>query len=107
MPFHGRRLSALSVVALSSLALGISTVAGSSATVASPATPAPGVYAHLAKSSTKDYVKLDLLALNDFHGNLETVPSTSSSGRINNTPAGGAAYLAKKIRDERKTSRAN
>jgi len=107
MPFHGRRLSALSVVALSSLALGISTVAGSSATVASPATPAPGVYAHLAKSSTKDYVKLDLLALNDFHGNLETVPSTSSSGRINNTPAGGAAYLAKKIRDERKVSRAN
>ena len=107
MPFHGRRLSALSVVALSSLALGISTVAGSSATVASPATPAPGVYAHLAKSTTKDYVKLDLLALNDFHGNLETVPSTSSSGRINNTPAGGAAYLAKKIRDERKVSRAN
>ncbi|GAB3778520.1 bifunctional metallophosphatase/5'-nucleotidase [Nocardioides ungokensis] len=107
MPFHGRRLSALSVVALSSLALGISTVAGSSATVASPATPAQGVYAHLAKSSTKDYVKLDLLALNDFHGNLETVPSSSSSGRINNTPAGGAAYLAKKIRDERKVSRAN
>ena len=107
MPFHGRRLSALSFVALSSLALGISTVAGSSATVASPSAPARGVYAHLTKSSTKDYVKLDLLALNDFHGNLETVPSTSSSGRINNTPAGGAAYLAKKIRDERKISRAN
>lgn len=107
MPFHGRRLSALSVVALSSLALGIGTVAGSSATVASPSAPAKSTYAHLAKSSTKDFVKLDLLALNDFHGNLETVPSSSSSGRINNTPAGGAAYLARKIRDERQTSRAN
>lgn len=107
MPFHGRRLSALSVVALSSLALGIGTVAGSSATVASPSAPAKSTYAHLAKSSSKDFVKLDLLALNDFHGNLETVPSSSSSGRINNTPAGGAAYLARKIRDERKTSRAN
>ncbi|GAA2150453.1 bifunctional metallophosphatase/5'-nucleotidase [Nocardioides koreensis] len=108
MPFHGRRLSALSVVALSTLALGISTVAGSSATAARPSGPdAKSVYTHLQKSNTKDFVKLDLLALNDFHGNLETVPSTSSSGRINNTPAGGAAYLARKIRDERKTSRAN
>ncbi len=109
MPFQGRRLSALSVVALSSLALGISTVAGSSATAAGPSTtPAPkGVYTHLAKSKAHDYVKLDLLALNDFHGNLEPVPSTSSSGRINNTPAGGVAYLARKIRDERKVSRAN
>ncbi len=108
MPFHGRRLSALSVVALSTLALGVSTVAGSSATAARPSGPdAKSVYTHLEKSSTQDYVKLDLLALNDFHGNLETVPATSSSGRINNTPAGGAAYLARKIRDERKASRAN
>ena len=108
MPFHGRRLSALSVVALSTLALGVSTVAGSSATAARPSGPdAKSVYTHLEKSSTQDFVKLDLLALNDFHGNLETVPATSSSGRINNTPAGGAAYLAKKIRDERRTSRAN
>jgi 5'-nucleotidase len=39
-------------------------------------------------------VKLQILALNDFHGQLDKVPSTSSSGRINTTPAGGAAYLA-------------
>jgi 5'-nucleotidase len=43
-------------------------------------------------------IKLDLLALNDFHGQLEKVPATSSSGRVatlaGNVPAGGGAYLA-------------
>ena len=53
------------------------------------------------------YVKLDLLAINDFHGQLETLdPWSSSSGRINNTPAGGAAYLAALLREERAKSRA-
>ncbi len=108
MQLHGRRASALSVVALTSLALGIGTTAGSSATEATPSGhDARTAYQHLAKSKAKDYIKLDLLALNDFHGNLDTVPSTSSSGRINNTPAGGAAYLASLIRHERKSSRAN
>lgn len=37
-------------------------------------------------------IKLDLLAINDFHGALE-VPS-GSGGRINTTPAGGAGHLA-------------
>ena len=41
-----------------------------------------------------DLVRLDLLAINDFHGNLEEIPATSSAGRINNTPAGGAEFLA-------------
>jgi len=41
-----------------------------------------------------DAKKIDLLAINDFHGNLEKIPSSSSSGRINSTPAGGAEYLA-------------
>ena len=49
------------------------------------------------RQAKKDYVKLDLLALNDFHGNLE--PPTGSSGNIpgitnDGTKAGGAAYLA-------------
>ena len=39
-------------------------------------------------------VHLQMLALNDFHGQLEPAPATSSSGRINSTPAGGAEYLA-------------
>jgi 5'-nucleotidase len=59
-------------------------------------------YRQLAKKA--DYVKLDLLAINDFHGNLE--PPTGSSGRINNTSAGGAAYLASVLNKERKKSRA-
>ena len=59
-----------------------------------------------AKAAAKKYVKLDLLALNDFHGQLEVVPSSSSSGRINNTPAGGAAYLAALLQEERAKSRA-
>ena len=53
-----------------------------------------------------DYVKVDLLAINDFHGQLEVVPSTSSSGRINNTPAGGGAFLAALLKAERKKSKA-
>ncbi len=38
-------------------------------------------------------VKLQILAINDFHGQLEPSQS-SSSGVINGTPAGGAEYLA-------------
>ncbi|HYF73189.1 MAG TPA: 5'-nucleotidase C-terminal domain-containing protein, partial [Nocardioides sp.] len=57
-------------------------------------------------AAKKDYVKVDLLAINDFHGQLEPVAATSSSGRINNTPAGGAAYLARLLKDERARSRA-
>lgn len=58
------------------------------------------------------YVKLDLLAINDFHGQLEQVPARSSSGslnstgNINSTSAGGAAFLASLLNQERKKSRA-
>ncbi len=52
-------------------------------------------------------VKLDLLAINDFHGNLEPITAESSSGRINNTPAGGAEYLATHLKRLRDKSRAN
>src|SRR5262249_42472153 len=37
-------------------------------------------------------VKVQLLAINDFHGNLE--PPRGSSGLINGMPAGGVEYLA-------------
>ncbi len=37
-------------------------------------------------------VSVQLLAINDFHGNLE--PPTGTNGRVNSTPAGGAEYLA-------------
>ena len=93
------RAGALAVLAATSLAAGSLTSA-----TADQGRDAQRTYA--AKAAAKDYVKLDLLALNDFHGQLEVVPSTSSSGRINTTPAGGAAYLTALMREERAKSRA-
>ena len=94
--------------ALTSLAL--VAAAGASAATATATrddSGAKATYTRLTKQAAqKDYVKLDLLAINDFHGQLEPVPSTSSGGRINNTAAGGAAYLARLIKDERARSRA-
>ncbi len=55
----------------------------------------------------KNKVRLDLLAINDFHGNLEKVSPTSSSGRINNTPAGGVEFLARHLKNLRKQAAAN
>jgi 5'-nucleotidase len=111
MPRMPRRALALPVVAAASLSLAAGTLV--SATAADPAPrDAERVYRGLAapKSAQKgaaDYIKLDLLALNDFHGNLETIdPTKSSSGRINATPAGGAAYLGTLLADERAKSRA-
>src|SRR5690349_18461773 len=63
-----------------------------------------GAKAYAKAAKKKDYVKLDLLAINDFHGNLE--PPTGSSGRINSTNAGGAAFLGSLLNKERKKSRA-
>ncbi len=59
------------------------------------------------QSNNNHLVRLDLLAVNDFHGNLEVIPPTSSSGRINNTPAGGAAFLARHLEILRAQARAN
>jgi 5'-nucleotidase len=43
--------------------------------------------------------EIQILALNDFHGQLRPPDSTSSGGRIGATPAGGAEYLASYVRD--------
>jgi 5''-nucleotidase/2'',3''-cyclic phosphodiesterase and related esterases len=43
-------------------------------------------------------VNVQLLAINDFHGNLE--PPTGSSGLINTTVAGGAEYLATHLKQD-------
>jgi 5'-nucleotidase len=42
-------------------------------------------------------VTVQLLAINDFHGNLE--PPTGSNGLIGRTPAGGAEYLATHLKN--------
>jgi hypothetical protein len=50
-------------------------------------------------------VKLQVLALNDFHGNL--APPSGSSGRIGTVEAGGAAFLATKLDALRAQAAAN
>ena len=101
-----------SLVALTTAAAGLSLAvtmalapgADSAAPVERTAgTSAAKTYQHLAQKK-KDYVKLDLLALNDFHGNLQ--PPTGGSGQINATKAGGAAFLASLLNRERAKSRA-
>ncbi|MBA2444797.1 MAG: 5'-nucleotidase C-terminal domain-containing protein [Nocardioidaceae bacterium] len=107
-----RRAIAASAVSLALLAL----------TAPAQSSPAPDVsdqgrggesarqaYKRLSQTSGAQAgkVRLDLLAINDFHGNLETIPATSSSGRINNTPAGGVEYLARHLKKLRVKSRAN
>jgi 5'-nucleotidase len=42
---------------------------------------------------------VQILSLNDFHGQLRPPDSTSSGGRIGATPAGGSEYLASYVRD--------
>ena len=107
MPLTRRRAGALTVAALTTFALAATQLGGSTASAARPSgSDGSSAYAELTAGPRQDYIKLDLLALNDFHGNLEVIPATSSSGRINNTPAGGVAYLARLIRDERAKSRA-
>jgi 5'-nucleotidase len=61
---------------------------------ASVAAPSP--------SSKKQTVDVQLLAVNDFHGNLE--PPAGSSGRIGSINAGGAEYLATHIANLRATN---
>jgi hypothetical protein len=105
MPTPRRSLLALTASA-AGVSLAVSMALAPSAGSAGPQERASGTsgaktYTHLA--AKKDYVRLDLLALNDFHGNLQ--PPTGSSGQINSTKAGGAAYLARR-RQERQTREA-
>ncbi len=61
--------------------------------------PDDGPAANKAKTT-----KIQILGLNDFHGQLEPVPATSSGGRIGATPAGGVEYLATHVRQLRATN---
>lgn len=85
MSIPGMRRAAYGLTALAVTALGSVAVAPDQA----DARPKP--------------VDVKLLAINDFHGNLE--PPSGSSGSINGVPAGGVEYLAtelKKLRGESK-----
>ncbi len=58
------------------------------------------------KAKKRKVVRLRLFAINDFHGQLEAPDPGSSSGVINDIPAGGAAYLATHLRELRQRARA-
>ena len=49
------------------------------------------------RSGHASTVTVQLLAINDFHGNLE--PPSGSNGRVGDTPAGGAEYLATHLKN--------
>jgi 5'-nucleotidase len=55
------------------------------------------VPAATAESKAPDPIKVQLLGINDFHGNLE--PPSGSSGRIGTVNAGGVEYLATHIKN--------
>lgn len=57
-----------------------------------------------AKKPKPTHSQIQLLAINDFHGNLE--PASGSGGNINGIPAGGAAYLATHLKDLRAAAKA-
>jgi 5'-nucleotidase len=103
-----RRTPVATAVAAVAFALGLSMALAPGAGSTSPperkaGTSGAKVYHRLAMKK-KNFVKLDLLAINDFHGNLQ--PPTGSSGLINNTKAGGASFLASLLTKQRKASRA-
>jgi 5'-nucleotidase len=105
--FNRRRVVAGTVGALATLALATGTLSGTAASssTSSDTDSARATYQRMASSADAKLVKLDLLAINDFHGNLE--PPTGSSGRIGTTPAGGAAYLARHLQTLREQAKAN
>jgi 5'-nucleotidase len=86
---RGRR--ALGLIAAGTAAV-LAVATGGTVTQAAPATPTP------------THTQIQLLAINDFHGNLD--PATGSGGNINGIPAGGAAYLATHLRNLRAAAEA-
>jgi 5'-nucleotidase len=58
-----------------------------------------------ASARSAKFSHLQLLAINDFHGQLEKLDATkTSSGRVNATPAGGAEYLSTHLQQLRATA---
>jgi 5'-nucleotidase len=93
---RGRLLAALAAATT----LSLTPVA--SVALLSPASSAAPTGA-TAAAAAKRNVRLQILALNDLHGQLE--PSTStSSGTINGTPAGGAEFLATHLQRMRRNA---
>jgi 5'-nucleotidase len=70
---------------------------GASVTAASATSPKPPII------QDRSTVEVQVLALNDFHGNL--MPPGGSSGRVGTVNAGGAEYLATHVKNLEATNR--
>ncbi|MFK4084284.1 bifunctional metallophosphatase/5'-nucleotidase [Kribbella sp. NPDC020789] len=90
MKWLSRRRAAGLIAVGTAAVLGLAT--GGTVTQAAPAKPKP------------THTQIQLLALNDFHGNLEA--PGGSSGNINGIPAGGAVYLATHLKQLRAAAEA-
>src|SRR5258705_4334217 len=83
---RGTRASSLLAVG-ATVVLGLAT--GGTVTQAATAKPKP------------THTQIQLLAINDFHGNVAPNLATGSSGNVNGVPAGGAEYLATHLKQMR------
>ncbi len=90
MKWLNRRRAAGLIAVGTAAVLGLAT--GGTVTQAAPAKPKP------------THTQIQLLAINDFHGNLEA--PGGSSGNINGVPAGGAAFLATHLKQMREAAEA-
>ena len=109
-----RRLTGVWRLALPALALGVAglmPLAGTAAPKAAPdaaATPAwtplTPVNVSFTSSGGHPTSTVDLLAFNDFHGNID--PPLGSGGLVNGTPAGGVEYLATTVKTLRAQAKA-
>ncbi|MGA8047828.1 MAG: bifunctional metallophosphatase/5'-nucleotidase [Dermatophilaceae bacterium] len=88
------RGAVVAAVALTSLAIAPAVAAGKP-----PAPPTGKAPVIMSKSE----VEVQILALNDFHGNLQ--PPSGSSGRVGTIDAGGAEYLATHVKTLEATNR--
>jgi len=111
LPATPRKRSFALVAAAAGLGLVASPLAltsGALADDASTTTSSAPAASQAAKDKNKKKIKLDLLAINDFHGQIEKVPSTSSGGRVRvgttDVAAGGAEYLATHLKQLRARS---
>jgi 5'-nucleotidase len=103
---RGRLAAVAAALALGLTPLTVAAGPGASAAPSEPTVRTAEDRAGPAKAKKRKHVRLRLFAINDFHGQLETVDAGSSSGNINGIPAGGAAYLATHLKKLRQQARA-
>ena len=84
---------------------GLAALAAVAVAVAQPASGSPTADDSRGAAAKPPPVEVQILGINDFHGNLE--PPTGSSGRIEGIDAGGATYLATHVAELEATNPRN